>query len=105
MRNEFVERLRPHVNFIAVCPECEIGLGVPRDRIRIVMRKNSRRLIQLNTKKDLTGPMERFVRRYLGSLKGVDGFILKERSPSCDIKKGFFGRAVSKRFPAKVFAA
>jgi uncharacterized protein YbbK (DUF523 family) len=27
-----VRRLKPFVNFIPVCPETEIGLGIPRDR-------------------------------------------------------------------------
>jgi len=32
----FVRQLKAHVDFQPVCPECEIGLGVPRDPIRIV---------------------------------------------------------------------
>ncbi len=27
--SEFVEKLKPYVNFVPVCPEVEIGLGVP----------------------------------------------------------------------------
>jgi len=41
--SEFVEKIKPYVTFVPVCPEVEIGLGVPRDPIRIVLmnKKNS----------------------------------------------------------------
>jgi uncharacterized protein YbbK (DUF523 family) len=35
--SEFVEKLKPYVNFIPVCPEVEIDFGVPRDPVRIVL--------------------------------------------------------------------
>ncbi len=35
----FVKKLMPHVDFIPVCPEVEIGLGTPRDPLRIVSVK------------------------------------------------------------------
>ena len=31
-----VEALKPHVEFLPVCPEVEIGLGVPRPPIRLI---------------------------------------------------------------------
>jgi hypothetical protein len=34
--SDFVKALKPHVDFSPVCAEMEIGLGVPRDSIRIV---------------------------------------------------------------------
>ena len=38
--DKFVERLKPYVNYITVCPEVEIGLGVPRKPIRLVMEND-----------------------------------------------------------------
>ena len=35
--SEFVEKIKPYVNFIPVCPEVEVGLGVPRNPVRIVL--------------------------------------------------------------------
>ena len=116
VQDEFIEKLKPQVNFITACPECEIGLGMPRDPIRIVFQKGSYMLMQLNTGKDITDKMNEFVSGYLKSLKGIDGFILKDRSPSCGIKdvevysglepsrsiqktSGFFGREVLRHFP------
>jgi uncharacterized protein YbbK (DUF523 family) len=72
--------------------------------------------MQLNTGKDLTEKMNAFVSGYVRSLRGMDGFILKDRSPSCGIKNvkvypgleaaaaigrtsGFFSRKILKDFP------
>ena len=114
--SEVVRKLTDHVEFVTVCPEVEIGLGVPRDPIRIVAAKGDHRLIQPATGRDLTSDMTGFAERFLDSLPEVDGFILKSRSPSCGLKEvklhaaadkpggvgkgsGFFGRAVLERFP------
>ncbi|MCK4537727.1 MAG: DUF523 domain-containing protein [Candidatus Krumholzibacteria bacterium] len=110
-----VLHLMEHVEFIPVCPELEMGLGVPRDPIRIVSVRGGLCLIQPATSKDFTGEMKAFVDSFLDSLGEVDGFILKNRSPSCgigDVKifsradaelptglgDGFFGGEVMKRF-------
>jgi uncharacterized protein YbbK (DUF523 family) len=45
----FVEKLKPYVNFIPICPEIEIGLGVPRSPIRIVLVNGENRLMQPST--------------------------------------------------------
>jgi uncharacterized protein YbgA (DUF1722 family)/uncharacterized protein YbbK (DUF523 family) len=112
----FVEKLKPYVNFIPVCPEVEIGLGVPRDPVRIVLVNGERRLMQPATELDFTEKMERFADSFLNSLGGVDGFILKRGSPSSGFKNvkiypkmeksspvgkgpGFFGGAVLQKFP------
>ncbi len=84
--NNFVQKLEPFVKFIPVCPEVEIGLGVPRDVIRVVEKKGKRLLIQPTTGKELSKKMYKFSDSFLGSLDTVDGFILKSRSPSCGIK-------------------
>jgi uncharacterized protein YbgA (DUF1722 family)/uncharacterized protein YbbK (DUF523 family) len=83
--DEFVERLKPHVAFMPVCPEVEIGLGVPRDPIRVVAPEGVPRLWQPATGRDVTAEMEGFAARFLGGLGAVDGFLLKNRSPSCGI--------------------
>jgi len=111
----FIQRLGEFVEYIPVCPEVEIGLGVPRDPIRIVNEKERTILFQPATGRDVTEAMIGFVHKYIGQIDQVDGFILKNRSPSCgihdvkiytgmekgaSIKKGsgFFGGAVTDRF-------
>ena len=114
--SELVQMLKPHVEFQPVCPEVEIGLGIPRDPIRIVAIKGHSRLVQPATDRDVSEIMLGFAKTFLDSVSVVDGFILKDRSPSCGIYNvkvfpskeksaplgkgaGFFGGVVLKRFP------
>ena len=83
--SSFIERLKPHVRFRPVCPEVEIGLGTPRDPIRIHLQGERKALYQPSTRKHLTQDMNAFSQKFLGSLEEVDGFILKAKSPSCAI--------------------
>ena len=84
IKSEFVKILKKHVNFHPVCPEVEIGLGIPRDPIRII-KSESLRFIQPKTMKDCTELMENFAEEFLTSLNPIDGFILKFKSPSCGL--------------------
>ncbi len=115
VQDKFVRRLEPHVEFVCVCPEVEIGLGTPRAPVRVVASGESFKLIQPASGLDVSEKMRKFSRGFLDGLKEVDGFILKNRSPSCgftDVKvyagpekgasigrtAGFFGGAVLERF-------
>jgi len=84
--NNFVQKLEPFVKFVPICPEVEIGLGTPRDIIRVVEKNGEKFLLQPTTGKELSKQMYKFAERFLSSLDSVDGFILKSRSPSCGIK-------------------
>ena len=114
--DEFVDKLKPYVDFIPVCPEVGIGLGVPRDPVRIVLVDGEKRLLQPATGLDFTDKMKEFSGSFLDSLEAVDGFILKSGSPNSGFKNvrvypsigkvastgkssGFFGEAVLQKFP------
>ncbi|MBN1235508.1 MAG: DUF1722 domain-containing protein [Methanotrichaceae archaeon] len=114
--SDFVRALKPYVDFLPVCAEMEIGLGVPRDTVRIVSVDGEIRLMQPAKTLDVTDRMRDFSTRFLASLPEVDGFILKYRSPSCGMKNikvysaaaksgaisktaGFFGGEVVRSFP------
>lgn len=111
-----VAALREWVELIPICPELELGLGAPRPPVRLVRIGEKIRLVQPATGRDLTEAMQAFAASFLDSLPPVDGFILKNRSPSCGIKDakvyapgekaptvgvrpGMFGEAVCARFP------
>ncbi len=111
-----VAKLKEYVEFLPVCAEVEIGLGIPRSPVRIILEKGEYKLIQPTTGKDVTEDMKAFCTDFLDSLEEVDGFILKFRSPSCGLKdvkvypsvskpgaigktSGYFGGAVLKRYP------
>lgn len=85
IRAPIVKRLADHVDLQPVCPELEIGLGVPRDPIRLVRLEGSVGLVQPSTGRDLTRQMDRFSERYLDGLPPVEGFLLKSKSPSCGL--------------------
>jgi len=116
--NDFIKKLGEYADFITPCPEVEIGLGIPRKSVRIVMRKGSdeKKLVQSATNLDCTDKMTSFCDSFLSSLGEVDGFILKGQSPSCGIKnikyypstgkvapvgkgEGLFGGFILKNFP------
>ena len=116
--SDFVEQLKDYVDFVPVCPEVEIGLGIPRETLRIVKKEENLHLIQPATGLDLTQQMESFSKRFLDSLGDVDGFILKSKSPSSAIKDariypsekrvaaigrgpGIFGKTVLEKFSNK----
>jgi len=84
--SKFVSTLGNFVNYTTVCPEVEIGLGVPRSPIRLIDMGGAIRLIQPSTGLDVTEKMNTYTSSFLSSLKNVDGFILKALSPSCGIK-------------------
>jgi uncharacterized protein YbgA (DUF1722 family)/uncharacterized protein YbbK (DUF523 family) len=115
VRASLREELEPWLDFVPICPELEIGLGVPRDPIRLVASGGGAALVQPSTARDLTRPMARFTRDWLSKAGEVDGFILKSRSPSCGVGSakvhqpddsgpptrgsGMFAAGVQKRYP------
>jgi uncharacterized protein YbgA (DUF1722 family)/uncharacterized protein YbbK (DUF523 family) len=85
VKDEFVLRLLPYCEVIDVCPEVEIGLGVPRDRVIVYLLDDGFGLSQPSTGLELTERIKSFSESFLGSLPEVDGFILKSKSPSCGV--------------------
>lgn len=83
--SDAVTALGPYVDLLPLCPEVEMGLGVPRQPIRIVIVDGQRRLVQPATGRDLTEAMEGVVERCLAELAQADGLVLKARSPSCGV--------------------
>ncbi len=83
--SHYTEKLKEYVNFIHVCPEFDIGLGVPRKPVRLVKQDTGILMIQQTTNVDLTERMNTFSSTYLAELQPVDGFLFKDRSPSCSI--------------------
>lgn len=84
--SKIIKDLEPYVKFIRVCPEYEIGLGVPREPIRIVKVDDNYRLLQHKTNKDVTDDMNNFSIKFIEGLKEVDGFIFKSKSPTMGVK-------------------
>ena len=86
IRTSLREELEPFVELRPICPELEIGLGVPRDPVRLIRHADGARMVQPSTGRDLTEAMGSFATGFLDSVAEVDGFILKSRSPSCAVR-------------------
>lgn len=113
VNDDIVNRLKSLFNLIHVCPEFEIGLGVPRKTIKLHKIQNEIRAIQDETEIDLTPQLEDFSKKFLSNLGNVHGFILKAKSPSCGVGSakvylnnnpygktyGIFANAVRENFP------
>jgi uncharacterized protein YbgA (DUF1722 family)/uncharacterized protein YbbK (DUF523 family) len=76
-----------HVEWIPVCPEVELGLGVPRDTLRLVGAPDPPRLVRERTGEDLTARMQQYARERVRELAALelDGYVLKRASPSCGL--------------------
>ncbi len=101
-----IETLGPHVEWVPVCPEVEVGLGTPREPMRLVGIPRAPRLITITTKIDHTDAMNRFAQQRVRELEALDlsGYIFKADSPSCGIgegslETGLFARAFMEHFP------
>jgi uncharacterized protein YbgA (DUF1722 family)/uncharacterized protein YbbK (DUF523 family) len=79
--------LGPFVAWVPVCPELELGLGVPRPPIRLMGDSASPRLVVEKTGEDLTSRMGRWASRRIDELAslGLHGYVLKRGSPSCGL--------------------
>jgi len=114
--DDLIERLKPYAEIMTVCPEADIGLGTPRAPVRLVKHEGKIIMIQPSTEKDVSQAMHDYNQATIAELSDIDGFILKNRSPSCgptDVKVyassgkgatadkgvGLFAQAAMGRFP------
>jgi uncharacterized protein YbgA (DUF1722 family)/uncharacterized protein YbbK (DUF523 family) len=77
------------VEWVPVCPEVEIGMGVPRPTIRLQGDGREPRLIGNEDGHDWTEEMKAFARRRVRALEALDlcGYVLKKDSPSCGMER------------------
>ena len=78
--------LEPYVEWVPLCPEVEIGLGIPRPTIRLERGPNGEeRLVMPSTGADLTIRMADWAESKVSAILNLDlcGYILKKDSPSC----------------------
>lgn len=97
-RNDFLTRtLGDFVEFVAVCPEVDIGLGIPRESLRLVRGDNGAvRMVANKSGADVTETMGAYAERRAAALAGEDlsGYVLKKDSPSCGMERvRIYGRA------------
>lgn len=106
----YIEKLKNHIDFITVCPESDIGLGVPRKPVRLVHSDHGIDMVQHETGRICTDIMNEFSSTFFMSLQSIDGFIYKEKSPSCGmsnvkIHSGIEGGAAVRETGSGLFGA
>ena len=99
--DEVVRKLKDFVDFLPVCPEVGIGLGSPRDTLRLVKQEDKIALVSSTKGTDHTDAMDNFSKKFINSLmrKEIDGFILKAKSPTCGTDKVKVYRGLGKAMP------
>ena len=71
------DELGPYVDWVPYCPEIEIGLGTPREPIRLTA---DGRLVNRSGTADHTSAMTALPLPF-----AVDGYVFKAKSPSCGV--------------------
>lgn len=84
-----VGTLGQYVEWVPVCPELEMGLGVPREALRLVGNPESPRLVTVKTHIDHTDGMRAWAHERVQELRtlDLDGYLLKSKSPSCGMER------------------
>ena len=105
-----------HVQWIPVCPEVEIGMGIPRENIRLVGQSDDPKLIAPKSGTDYTKTMKTWSQERLKELDNheLHGYVFKKDSPWCGLfrtkvykgdgpasrnGRGLFAAELVKRFP------
>jgi uncharacterized protein YbbK (DUF523 family) len=108
--------LAPHVQWVPVCPEVEVGMGTPRETLRLVREDGRIRMVTTHSLIDHTDAMNAWASRRVDALtrEDLDGYVLKKDSPSCGMEhvkvygsdgtgvrdgRGLFADALIRRLP------
>jgi len=98
-----------HVEWVPVCPEVEIGMGIPREAVRLVGDPAKPRMIAERSGKEWTPQFDSFAAKRVQALTGLDlaGYIFKKNSPSCGVERVrvYSAKGVSTRQGRGLFAA
>ncbi|MXY59855.1 MAG: DUF523 and DUF1722 domain-containing protein [Chloroflexi bacterium] len=119
LRNEFLtQTLAPHVEWTPVCPESEVGMGTPREPVRLVdVGDGAPRMRGARSDTDHTDAMRSWAAHRIGEIAGLGlhGYVFTKNSPSCGLfrvkvypsgggpaarnGRGLFAEALTQHFP------
>lgn len=79
------EELNKYCQLIPVCPEVEIGLGVPREKIQLTQVGSTIKVLTLNkAKEDVSAALISFAKQFV-TQNSFSGLVLQDKSPSCGV--------------------
>jgi uncharacterized protein YbgA (DUF1722 family)/uncharacterized protein YbbK (DUF523 family) len=104
------------VDWVPICPEMEVGMGVPRESVRLVGAVHAPRMIAERSGRDWTEAMNSFAAKRSEDLTtlNLSGYVFKKDSPSCGVERvrvyesksqparrgrGLFAAALMKKLP------
>ena len=109
--------LAPFVEWVPVCPEVELEMGVPREPVHLERAGGELRMLGNRSGTDWTAPMRAFSEKRARELAALElcGYVLKKDSPSCGMERvkvkahaapgkrdgrGLFAEALMRHMPA-----
>ncbi|MBG8560550.1 DUF1722 domain-containing protein [Pseudomonas qingdaonensis] len=82
------EVLAEHFDFIGICPEVAIGLGTPRQAIRLTGDPaNPRAVGSRDASLDVSQALDAYGAEMAGQLTDICGYIFMQKSPSCGLER------------------
>lgn len=88
-RSRFItDSLAGHFEFSAFCPELAIGMGTPRQPIRLTGDASNPEAVGVKTPElNVTQPLRAYGKKVAGDIHDLCGFIFKKDSPSCGMQR------------------
>ena len=110
------KELKPHFDFVPICPEMAIGMGAPRKSIRLVRDNQHLYVRSADGSVDVTDKLNDFSQQKVQQLGFLGGYILCAKSPTCGMERvieykidtnngtkvgvGVFARTLMDKFPS-----
>jgi uncharacterized protein YbgA (DUF1722 family)/uncharacterized protein YbbK (DUF523 family) len=80
--------LTEYFEFVPVCPEVAIGMGIPREPIRLVGNPESPEAVgTVNREINVTQPLAEYGQQMAAELDDICGYIFMQQSPSCGLER------------------
>ncbi len=78
-----------YFDWVAVCPELEVGMGVPRESVRLVLGSDGVKMVGNKSGEDWTKRVNTFSEKRVKQLAELElcGFIFKSKSPTCGMER------------------
>lgn len=89
-RDQFLmDVLGRYVEWVPVCPEFEVGMGIPREPVCLVKSGRETRMRGVTSGRDWTAVMRSWVQKRVRELAKLQlcGFVFKKGSPSCGMER------------------
>ncbi len=107
------QELSRYFEFLPICPEVAIGLGVPRPTIRLVQRADGVHVEASDGSFDVTAPLLAYSEQMSSQLGQLSGYLFCAKSPSCGMERvrlygdaggakegvGLYARTLMQRLP------